>query len=453
MTSIKRKLDAAATARPSLGVRKPAAAAAAAAAPAAGAGAGPAPFSKRIKKEPVEPTAVELARPFPSLHGVPDEKNLCWEDDGPSAVGAAAAAAAASSTAVELPSYFTSESHAAAARTDGRTTRDALLKPDGTPPDTALAAVRNMEQLLLQIQPLEAMMRANEFVRSDTKPATDPVLLLVKKLGEVLLSMPRTAQQQQRFSTLAKSAPITAAAVRPAIKLYGVHHESQLLIECGRKRSRYNREKFITRPPCLNGRECEGMRGGIRGFFERSTDTPHERRMGSGMVLMMWMSEDELVRLESTGVQPELSEPRFCLLCLRATVSQFVDSMIHQHITAAGGDDESKPLPEVCVLQPLGNRENCPDGYLRSACMMPSASPFNGITQPVVRFLKEDYLAHYDEKLEARVLSQESIVFKPAEHASDFIRRAATEVMAGVSVPTKALAMASELARVQNFPK
>jgi hypothetical protein len=393
------------------------------------------------------------------MHGdVNDTNDLFWEPDNNTPQAAASAAAAVA--AVTLPTYFTSDAHADAAKAAGKATRDALLKPGGEPTESAFLAARNLEKDLMELKTLETLITNDPSVCSNTQRVMEATLALVQRMGDMLQRMPRQPAQQQRYRSFVKTGPIDKAALLPAIPVVGYRHESLLLIEAGvMKPARFNKSKRITRPPCCNGDSCEGMKGGIRGFVERTPITPEEKRMGRGMTMMMWMSEDELMRLETYGTQPILDKPRSCLYCMRYLISELSNNIAQPDMTDEKVEAEKQKktpgLHPLCILQPFGNRENCADGYLRSACIMPSSKPFNGITRPIVRFSKDHYVARYDPVLDARVLDQDAIRFDTSDQRSTFIQRAASDLgpESGIDAAKKALAMASELARVRNFPK
>lgn len=423
------------------------------AAAAAGAGSGArattrkaaAPALPKIKEEPVEPLELD------------------WEDDDAPAAAAAASTTTADASGVTLPSYITSLTRANAAKAAGGYMRRAITSCDGRLPDSAVSGVRRIEAALLENQVLERMMRANTFVRSSEKLSDDPFVKLIQAMGQQRMTMPRDIEEQELYNSFLKTGTLNPASVRKIVTTYGASHERALLIDSGQGRSRTVPNKMVNRPPCMRGAKCVGQTDGIPGFFERPPRTDHERRMGKGMTLMMWMTPLELQQLETTNMQPTAAGPRWCLLCIRSEGTKMFDRYRAPAKPKAGDGDIKATatteftLPPLCIVQHHGNEiEPNPDGYFRTACVEPGTDEYNGVVKPMVVYNIKHYEAKWNDQYGVRVIDQERITYRPVRDGDSWERAVNAATSSSLSkttldLPTATLAIAAHSARASNF--
>jgi len=343
--------------------------------------------------------------------------------------------------------------------------RRAVTACDGRLPEPALSGVRQIEMALVENRVLETMMNKNKFTRSTEKPSDHPFVLLIQAMGRQRLAMPRDIEEQALYNSFLKTGAFTPQQVQKVVETYGASHERPLLVDSGPGPSRLVPGKVIHRPPCMCGAECAGQKDGIAGFFDRPPRTDHERRMGKGMTLMMWLSPQELYQLETANIQP--TDARWCVLCRRSKGT----ALFHQFRNAAKpkkGDDDDKvavattelTLPPLCIVQLHGNEiEPHPDGYVKTACVEPGVGKYNGVVKPMVIYNKNHYEAQWDDTIGMRVINQERITYRPIRDGDSWVRAVVSATSSRgltpttLDPPTAALAIASHNARASNFQK
>lgn len=141
--------------------------------------------------------------------------------------------------------------------------------------------------------------------------------------------------------------------------------------------------RTIVSPPCVNGEDnCVGMARVIPGFTEKVP----------GVVLMAFITEQELNRLRATGIEPVDWKRRGCVLCVRRAISQCIINQM----------TNSMLMPSPLVIQPWFNPTGIPGSYklecVHPACASSSANGdgigacTNGLVAPFARFLVQGWL-------------------------------------------------------------
>jgi hypothetical protein len=249
----------------------------------------------------------------------------------------------------------------------------------------------NIERSLHRYIPLRRALQVSlETFDLATELASGAVQML-KELSDSVQNMQPENVTPVKFQDQTKHEAIAATALLQSMPPIGFAHESKLLIEHGKRPSRFDPTRVVDAPACISA-ACQGL------ALQPTSSNPKWK----GARLMIWMSENELAAFEETGAVP--TTERLCLLCTRHLVLKNCLSLSMNEITE----------PSVWgIVHPYAVLDNCPDGYRREALIStPTGGNFNGMCAPFVHLRSDDYTAVFDAQLNKWTLDQTAIRWK-----------------------------------------
>lgn len=155
------------------------------------------------------------------------------------------------------------------------------------------------------------------------------------------------------------------------LPLYSAQHETELLVQAGTRPMGHLK---VTLPPCSLLDSCVG----------KTHASLIQGMPPGGFVLMCAMSPDQFKTLVESNRPPSVLLP--CILCMR-----YMQGLLVENISTG-----ETILPFNVVIQTYKNEKDTESGYLAPLMHMPSADRWNGLRQPVARFLPSALTAYQD---------------------------------------------------------
>jgi hypothetical protein len=155
------------------------------------------------------------------------------------------------------------------------------------------------------------------------------------------------------------------------LPLYTAQHETELLVQAGTRPMGHLK---VTLPPCSLLDSCVG----------KTHASLIQGMPPGGFVLMCAMSPDQFKTLVESNRPPSVLLP--CILCMR-----YMQGLLVENISTG-----ETILPMNVVIQTYKNEKDTESGYLAPLMHMPSSDPWNGLRQPVARFLPSALTAYQD---------------------------------------------------------
>ena len=155
------------------------------------------------------------------------------------------------------------------------------------------------------------------------------------------------------------------------LPLYTAQHETELLVQAGTRPMGHLK---VTLPPCSLLDSCVG----------KTHASLIQGMPPGGFVLMCAMGPDQFKTLVESNRPPSVLLP--CILCMR-----YMQGLLVENISTG-----ETILPMNVVIQTYKNEKDTESGYLAPLMHMPSADRWNGLRQPVARFLPSALTAYQD---------------------------------------------------------
>jgi len=174
------------------------------------------------------------------------------------------------------------------------------------------------------------------------------------------------------------------------VRVHDADFVESLLVEAGVQKSSIT-DDDVDVPACCLRSECVGMRMGIAGFDAPWASTADPDAHCTGVVLMMYMTEEEYTHFMETGQRPTLRVPggkevpieRPCFLCYVYYLSMLVVNI----------EDERLTLPPLACLQRFATPCDRPKGFKSEFCHLPADNGWNGVASAVLKFRMDGLMA------------------------------------------------------------